>query len=99
MTTGTPTLESVLTCPHCGHARPETMPTDCLPVLLRVRTVQGVAAAEGGRLLRVLLLRIGQVPACANAARMLQLQCVMEAGQLHRQFRLPLLFAPWRRVR
>ena len=28
MTTGTPTMESVLTCPHCGHARHETMPTD-----------------------------------------------------------------------
>lgn len=26
-----PTLESVLTCPHCGCARAETMPTDaCL---------------------------------------------------------------------
>jgi len=28
MITGTPTLESVLTCPHCGHVRRETMPTD-----------------------------------------------------------------------
>ena len=28
MTTGTPTMESVLTCPHCGHATHETMPTD-----------------------------------------------------------------------
>ncbi|HUG26303.1 GDCCVxC domain-containing (seleno)protein [Piscinibacter sp.] len=27
----TPLLESVLTCPHCGHARRERMPTDaCL---------------------------------------------------------------------
>lgn len=25
---GAVTLESVLTCPHCGHARRETMPTD-----------------------------------------------------------------------
>lgn len=25
------TLESTITCPHCGHARAETMPTDaCL---------------------------------------------------------------------
>ena len=28
MRAGTPTLESVLTCPHCGHVRRETMPTD-----------------------------------------------------------------------
>ena len=28
MIAGTPTLESVLTCPHCGHVRRETMPTD-----------------------------------------------------------------------
>ena len=27
----TPVLESTLTCPHCGHARREAMPTDaCL---------------------------------------------------------------------
>jgi hypothetical protein len=24
----TPALESTLTCPHCGHARAEVMPTD-----------------------------------------------------------------------
>ena len=28
MTLATPVLESVLTCPACGHARKETMPTD-----------------------------------------------------------------------
>jgi hypothetical protein len=41
--------------------------------------VQDVAAAEGGRLLRFLLLRIGQVPAHANAAELLKLQHVMDA--------------------
>ncbi|MCW5632790.1 MAG: hypothetical protein KIT17_05575 [Rubrivivax sp.] len=28
MTTAAPLLESVLTCPRCGHARTERMPTD-----------------------------------------------------------------------
>jgi hypothetical protein len=28
MTPSTPALESVLTCPHCGHAKLEVMPTD-----------------------------------------------------------------------
>ncbi len=28
MTDGSVTLESTLTCPHCGTARTETMPTD-----------------------------------------------------------------------
>jgi len=27
-TPASPVLESVLTCPHCGHARRERMPTD-----------------------------------------------------------------------
>ena len=28
MTAATPLLESVLTCPQCGHAKTEVMPTD-----------------------------------------------------------------------
>jgi hypothetical protein len=28
MTTPAPVLESVLTCPQCGHAKQEAMPTD-----------------------------------------------------------------------
>jgi len=28
MTTGEAVLDSVLTCPHCGHAKAEGMPTD-----------------------------------------------------------------------
>ena len=28
MTSAAPVLESVLTCPQCGHARTELMPTD-----------------------------------------------------------------------
>jgi len=49
-------LESVIACPHCAAAKSETMPTDCLSVFLYVHRLRRNAAAEGGRLLRVLFL-------------------------------------------
>ena len=51
-----------------------------LPVLLRVRTVQEIAATEGRRLLRVLFLRLGQVPPGSKAAGLLKLQYLMPAS-------------------
>ena len=45
-----------------------------MPVLLRVRALQDAAAPHGWRLLRVLFVRLGRVPACANAAKLLKLQ-------------------------
>src|SRR6266508_6565589 len=44
-----------------------------LSVLLRVRPVRGVAQAQPRRLLRFLLVRLGQVPADAGAALLLRL--------------------------
>jgi len=38
-----------------------------MPVLLRVRGVQSVAAPRARRLLRLLLIRVGEVPADADA--------------------------------
>src|SRR5258708_10955026 len=44
-----------------------------LPVLLRMHPVRGVAQAQPRRLLRFLLVRLGQVPADAGAALLLRL--------------------------
>ena len=45
----------------------------CLPVLLRVHELRRAAASEARRLLRVLLVRLGEVPADPNAAFLLHL--------------------------
>jgi hypothetical protein len=42
-----------------------------MPVFLRVHPLQNVAQAEGGRLLRVLFLRIGSLPARSSAGQLL----------------------------
>jgi hypothetical protein len=41
-------LESVITCPHCGTAKSETMPTDALSVFLHLHRLRHDAAAETG---------------------------------------------------
>ena len=43
-----------------------------LPVVLRVPRLQGAAAAQDRRLLRVLLVRLGKVPPDAGGARLLR---------------------------
>ena len=53
-------LQSTLTCPKCGHSKTEVMPQR-LPVVLRVRELQGLAASEGT--VGLLLLQDAQVPA------------------------------------
>jgi len=55
--------ESTLTCPRCGHRSTEHR---CLPVLLRVQGLRRDAQAVAGRLLRILFLRHGAVPARAG---------------------------------
>jgi hypothetical protein len=35
-------LISTITCPFCGHRRTETMPTDGLPIFLRMPQLQSV---------------------------------------------------------
>jgi hypothetical protein len=47
-----------------------------MPVLLRVHELPGAAAAERGRLLRVLLVRLGKVSADASATLLLRLSAV-----------------------
>jgi hypothetical protein len=56
-------LESTITCPSCGTAKAEMMPTDALPVLLRLHWLLGATASQAWRLLCVLLLRLGGLPA------------------------------------
>ena len=55
--------ESVITCPHCATANLETMPTDACRFFLYLHQLRRDVAAEAGRLLRVLFLRLGSVPA------------------------------------
>jgi hypothetical protein len=64
-------LESVLTCPHCGHAQQETIAHGRLPVLLRMPGLPHAAAAKAGRLLRVLLVRLGALSTNPATAKLL----------------------------
>ncbi len=41
-------LESVITCPHCGFARQETMPTDSCQFLYRCTNCQMVLRPKPG---------------------------------------------------
>jgi hypothetical protein len=52
-------LESVITCPHCATAKSETMPI----FFLYMHRLRRDPAAEAGRLLRVLFLWLGSMPA------------------------------------
>jgi hypothetical protein len=63
-------LLSVITCPACGYKVLEPMPTDALSKRLRLQTVPTPYEAHQGEvprvLLRVLLIRVGSVPAGAG---------------------------------
>lgn len=41
-------LESVLTCPHCGHAQPETMPTDACQFYYECQSCKALLRPEAG---------------------------------------------------
>ena len=66
----------------------------CMPILLRVPELQDAATAQAGRLLRVLLLRLSQVPIDASARRQLRIGDVLEGimEKIQMMFIKPLLF-------
>ena len=66
-------LTSVLTCPHCGFSRQETMPTDACQFFYECTQLSNPAAPQTRRLLRVLLVRLGEVPAGPGTARVLRI--------------------------
>ena len=45
---GPPTLESVLTCPHCGHAQRERMPTDACQFFYECRHCKALLRPRAG---------------------------------------------------
>jgi len=45
---GPPTLESVLTCPHCGHAQRERMPTDACQFFYECRQCKALLRPRAG---------------------------------------------------
>lgn len=52
MNAAQPVLESVLTCPRCGHRKQESDAYRCVPVVLRMRELSRGPAAQDRRLLR-----------------------------------------------
>jgi hypothetical protein len=56
-------LESVIACPHCATAKTETMPTDTCQFFYTCTGCGAMLTAEAGRLLRVLFLWLGSMPA------------------------------------
>ena len=63
-----PVTEVTIRCPQCGAETPDTMPTDsCVWFVPRL---SGALEAEAGRLLRVLLLWDGPLPAEAAVHRL-----------------------------
>ena len=56
-------LQSILTCPKCGHQRTETMPTDACQYFYECPGCGALLRPAAGGLLRVLLVRHGAVPA------------------------------------
>jgi hypothetical protein len=61
-------LESVLVCPVCGFAKRETMPTDACQIFYECVSCKTLLRPKlARRLLRLLFLRFGEMP--ANAGR------------------------------
>lgn len=48
VTTTTPVLKSVLTCPHCGHGKQETMPTDACRFFYECGQCKGLVRPKAG---------------------------------------------------
>ena len=55
---------SIITCPHCGFAQREEMPVDACQIFYPAMRL--AAAPQRRRLLRVLLVRLGPLPAEAG---------------------------------
>ena len=64
-------LQSTITCPDCGHAQVDTMPTNACQWFYECAGCGKLLEPRAGRLLRVLLVRHGEVPADAAGARLL----------------------------
>src|SRR4051794_26544414 len=66
----------------------------CLPVLLRMRRLQGATAPGTRRLLRILFVRLGSVPAHSRAAFLLRMivseDLLNERGDMHLAGKRPL---------
>jgi hypothetical protein len=45
---GAPILESMLTCPHCGHAKKETMPQDACQFFYECENCKAVLRPNAG---------------------------------------------------
>src|ERR1039457_3510790 len=56
--------QSLITCPHCGTAKLEQMPTDACQFFLRLYRVRSATKAQARRQLRLLLLRPPYGSAC-----------------------------------
>src|ERR1700716_1436045 len=74
-------LQSNLTCPKCSHQAVETMPTDACQFFYDCKGCGERLIMPRGRLLRVLLLRVGAVPADTEQ---LALLCKREAPRRYR---------------
>ena len=61
-------LESVLTCPHCGVTKQETMPTDACQFFYECSDCKVLLRPKPERLLRVLLVRLSTMPTDPTAA-------------------------------
>lgn len=72
-----PTVElcSVLTCPHCGYDNQEVIPTTACP-FLKMRKLWCYHQAQDWRLLRLLLLWLGEMPAGAGEKRLLRMKSI-----------------------
>ena len=60
-------LQSTITCPHCATAKSETMPTDACQFFYECTGCGTKLKPKSGRLLRVLLLRLGAVSANSSS--------------------------------
>ena len=58
--------EATITCPECGHAQMETMPTDACQIVYVCKGCSGDASSSSRRLLRVLLVRRSRLSAEAD---------------------------------
>ncbi len=63
-------LASVLTCPHCGHQKREQMPVEACQFFYECERCKTLLRPKPG-LLRVLLVRLGEMSASAGAGAML----------------------------
>ena len=59
-------VDSVITCPQCGFAKRETMPTDACQFYYECEGCKALLRPKPGELLCLLLVRVGEVPADAD---------------------------------